>query len=151
HTALSTIFEVAREWQENEFIALMTWVSGAPLSDFSGVFPLLAEEQQETSGEALGLRWLRVISEALDVLHRNGLIHGDVSPRNLIVSGSDLVLTDYDFTTKIGEQLVSPGTVMYCSSSFREKRPAAPSDDIYALAACFFHVMFEKEPFRYGG
>ena len=31
----------------------MTWVSGAPLSDFIGVFPLLAEEQQEPSSEAL--------------------------------------------------------------------------------------------------
>jgi serine/threonine protein kinase len=151
HTALSTIFEVAREWQENEFVALMTWISGAPLSEFAGVFPLLAEEQQETSSEALALRWLINICEALEVLHRNGLIHGDVSPRNLILSGSDLVLTDYDFVGKIGEPLVAPGTVMYCSPSYQEKRFASASDDIYALAASFFQVIFEMEPFRYGG
>jgi serine/threonine protein kinase len=150
HTALSTIFEVAREWQENEFIALMTWISGAPLVDFAGVFTLLAEEQQEASSEALALRWLRIVCEALDVLHRNGLIHGDVSPRNLIVSGSDLVLTDYDFVGKIGEAVAAPGTVLYCSPSYKERRPASPSDDIYALAAAFFHVIFEREPFRYG-
>jgi hypothetical protein len=142
---------VAREWQESEFIALMTWISGAPLAEFTGVFPLLAEEQQETSSEALALGWLRIICEALDVLHRNGLIHGDVSPRNLIVSGSDLVLTDYDFVRKIGEPMAAPGTVLYCSPSYQEKRPASPSDDIYALAASFFHVIFEKEPFHYGG
>jgi serine/threonine protein kinase len=94
HAALSTIFEVARKWQENDFIALMTWIEGAPLGEFTGVFPLLAEEQQETSGEALALRWLRGMCEGLDVLHRNGLVHGDISPRNMIVSGSDLVLTD---------------------------------------------------------
>jgi serine/threonine protein kinase len=151
HTALSTIFEVAREWQENEFVALMTWVSGAPLGEFTGVFPLLAEEQQEVSSEALALRWLRVICEALDVLHRNGLVHGDISPRNLIVSGSDVVLTDNDFVGKIGEPLLAPGTVLYCSPSYQEKRSASPTDDIYALAASFFHVIFEKEPFRYGG
>lgn len=151
HTALSTIFEVAKEWQKNEFVALMTWISGAPFSEFTGVFPLLAEEEQEPSSEALALRWLRIICEALDVLHRNGLIHGDVSPRNLILSGSDLVLTDYDFVGKIGEPLAAPGTVLYCSPSYQEKRPASPSDDIYALAASFFKVIFEKEPFRYGG
>jgi len=151
HTALSTIFEVATEWQENEFIALMTWVSGAPLAEFAGVFPLLAEEQQEISSEALALRWLRDICEALDVLHRNGLVHGDVSPRNLIVSGSDLVLTDYDFAGKIGEPIAAPGTVLYSSPSYQDKRLASCSDDIYALAAAFFHVVFEKEPFRYGG
>lgn len=151
HTALSTIFEVARERRENEFIALMTWVSGAPLGEFTGVFPLLAEEQQEPSGEALALRWLRIICEALDVLHRNGLVHGDVSPRNLIVSGSDLVLTDYDFVCKIREPLTAPGTVLYCSPSYQENRPASATDDIYALAASFFHVIFEKEPFRHSG
>lgn len=44
HAALSAIFEVAREWRENDFIALMTWIEGAPLGEFIGVFPLLAEE-----------------------------------------------------------------------------------------------------------
>jgi serine/threonine protein kinase len=151
HPALSAIFEAAREWRENDFIALMTWIEGAPLREFIGVFPLLAEEQQEVSSEALALRWLRLMCEALGVLHRNGLVHGDISPRNMIVSGSDLVLTDYDFVGKIGEPIASPGTVLYCSPSFQNKRAASPSDDIYALAASFFHVLFEKEPFQYGG
>lgn len=151
HAALSAIFEVAREWQENDFIALMTWIAGAPLREFTGVFPLLAEEQQEASSEALALRWLSVMCEALDVLHRNGLVHGDISPRNMIVSGSDLVLTDYDFVAKIGERITAPGTVLYCSPSYQDQRAASPSDDIYALAASFFHVIFEKEPFHYGG
>jgi serine/threonine protein kinase len=97
------------------------------------------------------LRWLRIICEALEVLHRNGLIHGDVSPRNLIVSGSELVLTDYDFAAKIGEPMAAPGTILYCSASYQERRPASPSDDIYAPAASFFQVVFEKEPFRHGG
>jgi len=135
YSGLSTIFEVARKWEENQFIALMTWIEGAPLGEFVGVFRLLAEEQQETSSEALALRWLRVMCEALDVLHRNGLVHGDVSPRNMIVSGSDLVLTDYDFVSKMGEPASGPGTVLYCSPSCLERRPASASDDIYALAA----------------
>jgi serine/threonine protein kinase len=151
HASLSAILEVAREWRENEFVALMSWISGAPLSEFIGVFPLLAEEQQEGSSESLALRWLRVICDALDALHRNNLIHGDISPRNLIVSGSDLVLTDYDFVRKIGDPITAPGTIPYCSPSYQEERPAAISDDIYALGASFFHVVFEKEPFRYGG
>jgi serine/threonine protein kinase len=151
HLGLSAIFEVAREWQENDFIALMTWIEGAPLGEFSGVFSLLAEEQQETSTEGLALRWLSTMCESLGVLHRNGLIHGDISPRNMIVSGSDLVLTDYDFVAKIGDVVDAPGTVLYCSPSYQEKRTASPSDDIFALAASFFHVIFEKEPFQYVG
>ena len=150
HAALSTIFETALEWQENDFIALMTWIEGTPLHDFAGVFPLLAEDQQE-SGEVVAVRWLRTMCEALNVLHSNGLVHGDISPRNMIVSDSDLVLTDYDFVTKIGEPVTAPGTVLYCSPSYQDNRPASPADDIYALAASFFHVVFDKEPFHYNG
>ena len=148
HAALSTIFERALEWRENDFMALMTWIEGTPLRDFTGVFPLLAEDQQESS-EALSLRWLRTMCEALDVLHSNGLVHGDISPRNMIVSGSALVLTDYDFVAKIGEPVATPGTVLYSAPSYQDNRVAVPADDIYALAASFFHVAFDKEPFRY--
>ena len=151
HSALSTIFEVASEWHDNDFIALMTWIEGEPLSEFAGLLPILAEDFQEGSDEALALRWLRTACEALDVLHRNSLVHGDVSPRNMIVSRGELVLTDYDLVGKINEPVVSPGTVLYCSPSSLEGRPASPADDIYALAASFFQVLFEKEPFQYGG
>ena len=151
HSGLSAIYEVAREPHENDFISLMTWIEGAPLGEFAGVFPLLAEEQQESSSEALALRWLRAMCEALNVLHRNGLIHGDISPRNMIVSGGDLVLTDYDFVCKIGDPITTPGTVLYCSPSYQTRCEASPADDIYALAASFFYVVFEKEPFQYGG
>lgn len=151
HPGLSAVFEYAEEWRENEFVALMKWIDGAPLSDFTGVFPLLAEELQEASSEALALRWLRTACEALNELHRNGLVHGDVSPRNMIVSGSDLVLTDYDFVHKIGEIVIRPGTVLYCSDAQSKGRGASPADDIFALAASFFYVLFDRQPFQHGG
>ena len=151
HSALSTIFEVNPEWEENNFVALMRWVEGSALHDYTGVFPLLAEDQQDESPEALALRWLQTACEALGVLHRNGLVHGDVSPRNMIVSNGDLVLTDYDCVSRVGQHAVAPGTILYCSPSFLENHPASPADDIYALAASFFHVVFEREPFRYDG
>ncbi len=147
HTALSTIFEVASEWQDNSFVALMTWIEGEPLNEYAGVLPILAEDLHEESGEMLALRWLRTVCEGLGVLHGNGLVHGDLSPRNLIVSGNDLVLTDYDCVTKLGTRAEAPGTVPYCSPSRLEGRGVAPSDDLYALAASFFHVLFEREPF----
>ena len=123
--ALSTIFETAEEWRDNDFIALMRWIEGEPLSECAGVLPILAEDFHEESGEALALRWLRTICDALDVLHRNGLVHGDVSPRNLIVADSEIVLTDYDCVTKVGDPGI-PGTIMYSSNSHLEDRPAAP-------------------------
>ena len=151
HASLSLIHEVASEWQENSFAALMTWISGVPLADYTGVFALLAEDQQAPSTEALALRWLTVVCTALEVLHRNGLLHGDVSPRNLIVEGDSLVLTDYDFVHRIKEPAPGPGTLLYQSPSYQQGQPAGCSDDLYALAASFFHVVFDKKPFDYAG
>ena len=107
HAALSAIFEVAREWRENDFIALMTWIEGAPLGEFTGVFPLLAEEQQETSGEALALRWLRTMCEAWTYFIAMASFTGTSAPQ-YDCFGSDLVLTDYDFVGKIGEPVAAP-------------------------------------------
>ncbi len=149
NAALSAIFEVAREWHENDFIALMTWIEGEPLDHYIGDFSRLAYEG--TSSEGLALRWLCTMCEALAVLHSNDLVHGDVSPRNMIVSGHDLVLIDYDFVTKIGERTTSPGTVLYCPPNQQEVQTASPADDIFSLAASFFHVVFGKVPFQYNG
>ena len=86
------------------------------------------------------------------MLHDNGLVHGDVSPRNIIVSGTDLVLTDYDLRDEGREsEQPRPVTVLYCSPSYLQGHNTTPADDLYALAASFFHVVFEKEPFQYDG
>lgn len=87
HEALSPIHEFSREWQENEFIALLAWIEGTPLSEFTGMFELVAEDQNESTAGSLAIRWMRLICEALEVLHNNGLTHGDVSPRNVLASG----------------------------------------------------------------
>ena len=149
--ALSTIFETAAEWRDNDFIALMRWIEGEPLSELAGVLPIVAEDFHEESGEALAFRWLRTVCDALDVLHRNGLVHGDISPRNLIVADGEIVLTDYDCVAKVGELVAAPGTVIYSAHTHLEDRPATPSDDFFALAASLFHVLFDKEPFMFDG
>ena len=146
HLGLASVFEVATEWQDNEFVALSTWIDGSALADFAGLIPLLAEENQEDPQE-LATRWLHTMCEALDMMHRNGLVHGDVSPRNMILSGEDLVLTDYDCVARIEDSRRSIGATLYSSPVSETKAEVAPADDIHALAASFFHVLFDKEPF----
>ena len=151
HSALSTIFDTAEEWRDNDFVALMQWIEGEPLSELAGVLPIIAEDFHQESGETLVLRWLRTVCDALDVLHRNRLVHGDVSPRNMLIANGDIVLTDYDCVTKVGGPVAGPGTVIYSPHTPLENRLATPADDFFALAASFFQVLFEKEPFMYDG
>ena len=150
HSALSTVYQVASEWQDNAITVLMTWIEGERLGEYTGLIKELADDYGKESRDALVVRWLRTTCEALGELHASGLVHGDISPRNLILSGSDLVLTDYDCVTKIGEPSAVPGTVMYCSPR-ADGHVAAPSDDLYALAASMFHVLLAREPFRRDG
>lgn len=151
HRSLSAIFETSTEWRDNGFVALMTWVEGTPLIEWAGLLELWREEHSEESVESLVVRWLGETLDALEVLHDNGLVHGDVSPRNMILSEGGIVLTDFDCVVKVGMGFAAAGTVPYCSPSVPEGGKASPSDDIYALAASVFHVIFGREPFGHGG
>jgi serine/threonine protein kinase len=143
------VHEIAPSWQANRFVALLRWVEGVPLNDLTGVLELYREELGESSIEALALRWLRDLCEALWQLHQVRLVHGDVSPRNIIVEGGNVVITDYDTVTDQG----SPSRThhaWYASATAETGNPITASDDLFALAASFFHVIFDREPFLFG-
>jgi serine/threonine protein kinase len=148
---MSLIFDFAEEWRENEFAVLMEWVEGSPLSDLTGLVPLYAEDLGEPSPEKMVLRWLVTACEGLAGLHEAQLVHGDVSPRNIIVREADLVLTDYDLVTRTGFKASGAGTVGYCAPALQNREAVSPSDDIFALASSLFHVLFDQEPFQFKG
>ncbi len=133
----------------DRFVALMKWVEGQPLHDLNGVLDLYAEDLGEASAEALVQRWLLDLCAALGELHRVGLVHGDVSPKNLIVQGGTLILTDYDTVALVGEA-ARGGTFPYTSPVVQARQAIQPADDLYALAASLFHCLTDREPFAYG-
>lgn len=149
HRNLSAVHEIAPAWQPNRFVALLRWVEGVPLNDLSGVLELYREEVGEISVEKLALRWIKDLCEALWQLHQVRLVHGDVSPRNIIVEGGNVVLTDYDTVTDQG----SPSRThhaWYASATAESGIAITASDDLFALAASFFHVLHDREPFLFG-
>lgn len=146
---LSVIHEIAPEWSPDTFVALMKWVPGMPILDLTGVVSLHAEDLGEESFEALVLRWLEHLCDALSSLHRANLVHGDVTPKNIIVSGGNVTLTDYDAVIEAGAKS-RIDSAPYSSPTVQQLKAIYPSDDIYALATTFFHVLFDREPFRFG-
>jgi serine/threonine protein kinase len=149
HPNLSAIHEIAAEWQADRFAALLRWVEGIPLADLAGVLPIHAEDIGEASVERLLLHWLTELCGGLTELHRVGLVHGDVSPRNIIVQRGSTVLTDYDTVLRAGE-IPRRSTALYASPAVQEGVCIEPADDIYALAASLFHVVADREPFLHG-
>lgn len=149
HRNLSALHEIAPSWQGNRFAALLKWVEGIPLHDLTGVLELHREDLAEPSVEALVLRWITDLCEALWQLHQVRLVHGDVSPRNIIVEGGNVVLTDYD---TVADQGSVPRThhAWYASEAVETRAGITASDDLFALAATFFHVVLDQEPFLFG-
>lgn len=145
----SAIHEIAAEWQQDRFSALLKWIDGTPLADLAGVVELRAEELGESNAEDIVLRWLEQLCEALWQFHEAGIVHGDVSPRNIIEQRGSVVLTDYDAVTTIGE-LSHIKNPIYASPEVLRDIGATPADDIFALAASFFHVVLDREPFLHG-
>ena len=145
---LAGVLEVIREWKPNQITALLKWIKGDPLSEWVGVLPLYFDELAEGTREETVLRWLMDLCDGLAQLHQVGLVHGDVSARNIIVDGSNVTLTDFDLAGVTGQTPLG-GTPLYCSPEVDARTSITMSDDVYALAATFFHVLFDRSPFQY--
>jgi serine/threonine protein kinase len=150
HPRLATVFEIAEEWQKDKVMALLQWVEREPLSGLrDGLTGLAVQEAGLSSMAELCSRWLRDGCQALAALHSAGLIHGDVSPRNIIYSPDGLVLTDYDLVRPSGKEGWTAGAHPFSSPESEKNGLHTGSDDVFALAASLYSVFFDTDtPFR---
>jgi serine/threonine protein kinase len=112
----------------------------------------LAERPRLTAIEAarIGAKVLR----ALAYLHKGGVVHGDVKPRNVIVEsarkGGDVVLCDLGLATVRPTERsrplgLSPG---FAAPEVEAGAPPLPESDIYALGRTLECVLGEEPPER---
>ncbi len=92
------------------------------------------------------------LAAGLDALHRQGLVHRDVKPSNVLLSEGRAVLTDfglakgpaYTVLTRPG-QLV--GTPHYLAPEVIRGEPAQPASDVYALGCVAYACLVGEPPF----
>jgi serine/threonine protein kinase len=125
------------------FIA-MRFVDGPTLADMI--------VQQALSGRET-LRVLGAIASALDAAHHSGLIHRDVKPHNILMTGAGHpYLADFGITkgaqssglTNSGDFV---GSVGYVSPEQIDGREVTPASDIYSLTAVLVHCLTGTLPY----
>lgn len=98
--------------------------------------------------------YVRQAAEALHYVHKNGLIHQDVKPGNLLIGRNDqLLLSDFGTTFYLGMQTHASlgevtGTAAYMPPEQWQGNPRRDSDQ-YALAFCCYELLSGRPPFLY--
>ncbi len=129
----------------------------------AGELPYLAMERLHgtdleailASGKPLPLEELRTLiehgSRALEVVHGAGLVHGDVTPANLmrVVEGGKITwkLVDFGLVRSSDEEDLAPvGTLRFAAPELLRGDRATPSADIYAFGLCLLHASSGRAP-----
>ena len=140
-----TIFDVG-EWQDRPFI-VMEYLGGGSLEE-------RLREGRPTVAQALD--WLEQAAAALDAAHRNGVVHRDVKPGNLLLDGEGgLRVADFGIASAAGmDSLTAAGTVLgtagYLSPEQARGERATPASDRYALGVVAFELLTGHRPVRVG-
>ncbi len=142
HPNIVTVYE-AGDTDEGLFLA-MRLVRGPNLKD-------MIVSRELDAGRTL--RILTPIADALDAAHAEGLIHRDIKPQNILVSGRDhAYLADFGLTKAPGEKSLTKtgqfvGTLDYISPEQIRGKPASKQSDIYALAAVLYECLSGVVPY----
>jgi serine/threonine protein kinase len=154
HPNIATVYDIAEEGGVH-YIA-MEYVEGRPLNT------LIPREGLDVEK---ALRYAVQIAEALAAAHNAGIVHRDVKPGNVIVTGQGTVkVLDFglaklaeparglaEMTTQTApataEGLIV-GTVAYMSPEQAEGKPVDARSDIFSFGCVLYEMLTGRRPFE---
>ena len=88
------------------------------------------------------------ICNILEKIHMHGYIYGDLKPSNIIMTGKNLMLVDYESVTEIGKPLYYYSKV-YCSPYQKVILAAVYQFDLYSLGIVFLELLIGYDKIKY--
>ena len=136
---LSVVHEVSRACEPGMIIAVLQFVTGASLDDESNLLQDLSLDDPELLLSRC-ISWYSNILSGLSCLHRNRVVHGDISPDNLMLSANGIVVVDYDTVARVGGIHLA-FKEYYASTERQNGAPATCSEDVFAAALTIFDCL----------
>jgi serine/threonine protein kinase len=125
----------------------MPYIEGANLAHL--IHSYRQEDAWMPAGEVA--RLVREIGQALDYAHRQGVIHRDVKPSNIMLDKSgQAILTDFGLALLVetGTQAEVFGTPHYMApEQVQSSAAAGPASDLYSLGVMLYEMATGEVPF----
>ncbi len=114
---------------------------------------------------ATALTWAYQLASALDAAHSHGIVHHDVKPANVMITGPGAMLLDFGIATlhtaeatrreRVDASTVTdsggvPGTTAYMAPEQLDGSIADPRSDIFALGIVIYEMLVGRKPFEGG-
>ena len=89
------------------------------------------------------------IAAALAHAHGNGVVHGDLSPGNVVFTAEGRpVLTDLGVARVLGEEAAAEVTPAYVDPTVARGGAPGPASDVFGIAAAAFHALTGVAPWN---
>ena len=147
HPNIVTIYQVGyaelRPGETTAFIA-MELIRGRSLAEVIG---------EVRTDPHLMVALLEQAASALDHAHRQGVIHRDVKPANLLVTAEGQIkVTDFGVAKIVSHTITTTGTVLgspfYMSPEQIKSEPVDGRTDQYSLAVVAYEILSGAKPFQ---
>jgi serine/threonine-protein kinase len=142
HPNIVSIFDRGRA--EGTYYIAMEYLDGRTLKELlvrNGPTPI-----------PIAIDYARQILGALSFAHRNGIIHRDIKPHNIVVGGDGrLKVTDFGIARSGASQMTEAGSIVgtaqYLSPEQARGAPVDPRSDLYSLGIVLYEMLTGNVPF----
>jgi serine/threonine-protein kinase len=147
HPNIVAVYDWGKE--RGTYYIVMEYVDGRTVSD------ILRADRTIAPDRAAGIA--ADVAGALDFAHRNGVVHRDVKPGNvLITTPGEVKVADFGIARAMAanseENLTQTGSVMGTATYFSPEqalgRPVDPRSDLYSLGVVLYEMSAGKPPFQ---